>query len=157
MPQHILWNGSVRVGSQATVERAIGEVGKKVRSKREPFANLANLIHEREMAKILRQLFPWLPTPASKKAPPRTIQTFSRAKIEKREEVDGTSFSDQLMVLRLAVGVEIEIQDLQRWGKIFFPGETAALHSVLSESRGKERTRSTRFFEVRSPRLCSNK
>lgn len=30
VPQHMLWNGSVRVGSQATVKRAIGEVGHKI-------------------------------------------------------------------------------------------------------------------------------
>jgi len=33
VPQHIEWYGSIQIGSQATVERAIGEVGHKIRSK----------------------------------------------------------------------------------------------------------------------------
>jgi hypothetical protein len=32
IPHHIAWNGSIRFGSQATVERAIGEIGHKVGS-----------------------------------------------------------------------------------------------------------------------------
>jgi hypothetical protein len=34
VPIHIQWNGSIRVGSKATVERAIGEVGHKIHSKK---------------------------------------------------------------------------------------------------------------------------
>jgi hypothetical protein len=37
VPVHIAWNGSIRFGSQATVERAIGEIGHKVRSMKAPF------------------------------------------------------------------------------------------------------------------------
>ncbi|KDQ52873.1 hypothetical protein JAAARDRAFT_106522, partial [Jaapia argillacea MUCL 33604] len=44
--QHIFWNGSIRLGSQATVERAIGEIGHKIRSKKAPFQNMANLLYE---------------------------------------------------------------------------------------------------------------
>ena len=58
VPHHIQWNGSIRVGSQATVERAIGEMGHKIRSKKSPFANLANLIYERELVKILSLYYP---------------------------------------------------------------------------------------------------
>jgi hypothetical protein len=32
IPTHIEWYGSIRIGSQATVERAIGEMGHKVHS-----------------------------------------------------------------------------------------------------------------------------
>ena len=39
-PLHIQWNGSIRIGSQATVERSIGEMGHKIRSKKAPFAIL---------------------------------------------------------------------------------------------------------------------
>lgn len=58
VPHHIQWNGSIRVGSQATVERAIGEMGHKIRSRKSPFANLANLIYERELVKILSLYYP---------------------------------------------------------------------------------------------------
>jgi hypothetical protein len=33
VPVHIEWNGSIRTGSQATVERTIGEMGQKIRSR----------------------------------------------------------------------------------------------------------------------------
>jgi hypothetical protein len=40
---HIRWNGSIRLGSQATVERSIGEMGRKIRSKKAPFANFVEI------------------------------------------------------------------------------------------------------------------
>ena len=64
--RHIEWNGSIRIGSQATVERAIGEAGHKVRSKKEPFANLANIIYERELVKLLLLYYPSLKIQKSK-------------------------------------------------------------------------------------------
>jgi hypothetical protein len=42
IPQNILWNGSIRVGSQTTVERSIGEMSRRIRSKKAVFTNLAN-------------------------------------------------------------------------------------------------------------------
>src|ERR1700722_15791771 len=58
VPIHIEWNGSIRIGSQATVERAIGEVGHKIHSKKAPFANLANITYERELVKCLLLYYP---------------------------------------------------------------------------------------------------
>ncbi len=58
IPQHIQWNGSIRLGSQATVERSIGEMGHKIRSRKAPFANLANIIFQRELVKILCLYYP---------------------------------------------------------------------------------------------------
>ena len=66
VPIHIKWNGSIRIGSQATVERGIGEMGHKIRSKKSPFANLANIITEKELVRILKLYYPLLsvdPTP----------------------------------------------------------------------------------------------
>ena len=57
---HIWWNGSIRFGSQATVERAIGEIGHKVRSKKAPFANIATILFERANTKVLTLLYPSL-------------------------------------------------------------------------------------------------
>ena len=58
IPHHIQWNGSIRIGSQATVERSLGEMGHKIRSKKSPFANLSNLIYERELVRILSLYYP---------------------------------------------------------------------------------------------------
>jgi hypothetical protein len=43
---HIEWNGSIRIGSQATVERAIGSIVCQIRSKKAPFAHLANILYD---------------------------------------------------------------------------------------------------------------
>jgi hypothetical protein len=60
VPIHIKWNGSIRVSSQATVERSIGEVGHRIRSKKLPFENLANIITEKELIRILNLYYPSL-------------------------------------------------------------------------------------------------
>jgi hypothetical protein len=48
-----------RLGSQATVERSIGEMGRKIQSKKAPFANLTNLIYEKELIKIFFIILSW--------------------------------------------------------------------------------------------------
>ena len=53
VPMHIAWNGSIRFGSQATVECAIGEIGHKVRSKKAPFANISTMLYERACIAVL--------------------------------------------------------------------------------------------------------
>lgn len=58
IPYHIQWNGSICLGSQATVERSIGEMGHQIRSKKAPFANLANIIYQKELIKILCLYYP---------------------------------------------------------------------------------------------------
>ena len=60
VPVHIAWNGSIRFGSQATCERAIGEIGHKVRSKKAPFANIATMLFERANNKVLTLHYPSL-------------------------------------------------------------------------------------------------
>ena len=60
VPTHIAWYGSIRLGSQATVERTIGHFGHKIRSKKSPFANLANIIYEAQMISMLNLYYPEL-------------------------------------------------------------------------------------------------
>ncbi|TEB34533.1 hypothetical protein FA13DRAFT_1625508 [Coprinellus micaceus] len=64
IPRHAQWNGSVRVGSQATAERIIGELGRKISSQKSPYANLANLIHETKLIKIMCLYLPELEPPS---------------------------------------------------------------------------------------------
>jgi hypothetical protein len=58
IPQHIQWNGNIRIGSQATVERSIEEMSHRIRSKKEVFANLMNQVYERELLKVLLLYYP---------------------------------------------------------------------------------------------------
>ncbi|PPQ79449.1 hypothetical protein CVT24_010069 [Panaeolus cyanescens] len=60
VPLHIRWYGSIRIGSQATVERSIGEIGRKINSRKEPFANLTNIIVEQEVIRMLQEYYPHL-------------------------------------------------------------------------------------------------
>ncbi|KAF8232911.1 hypothetical protein L208DRAFT_1135375, partial [Tricholoma matsutake] len=46
VPQHIAWNGSIRLGSQATCERTIEEMSHRIQSRKAVFANLSNQIKE---------------------------------------------------------------------------------------------------------------
>ncbi|TEB24831.1 hypothetical protein FA13DRAFT_1906043 [Coprinellus micaceus] len=60
VPIHIMWYGSIRLSSQATVERSIGEVGRKITSRKEPFAHLSNIIVEQEIIRVLSLYYPEL-------------------------------------------------------------------------------------------------
>lgn len=152
VPQHIFWNGSVRVGSQDTVERAIGEAGHKICSKKAPFAHLANIVHEREMMKLLSLQIPSLDI--LKPLPRTTTRPFSQAKIRKKDWKWGTPFKDRLELIEafLAVDIDTTSIDMQRWGKVSLQGKTN-IYSELSELRGESPTRSTRYLEVSSLNL----
>ena len=62
VPLHIKWHGSIRNCSQGCCERALGEVEHKIRSRKAPFANLANIITEKELIRILHLYYPSLST-----------------------------------------------------------------------------------------------
>src|SRR6202012_4957522 len=87
IPTHIAWNGSIRFGSQATVERAIGEIGHKVRSKKAPFGNIATLLFERANNKALILHYPFLGNHQVKKTKPHLYQSLPI----KKEELEGPS------------------------------------------------------------------
>lgn len=145
VPQHIHWNGSVRLGSQATVERAIGEVGRKIRSKKAPFAHLANILHEREMVKLLALQIPSLT--ASKPIRPSATRPFSRIRISKKEQKTSTQLKDHLESMQNFLQFDMTDILVERWGKVSLYGR-ANLYSQLFESRGDPPARSTRYFEV---------
>ncbi len=89
VPTHIAWNGSIRFGSQATVERAIGEIGHKVRSKKAPFANIATMLFERANNKVLALRYPFISIPPKvTKGRQHLYQTleFTKAEIENPSE-----------------------------------------------------------------------
>ena len=150
VPIHIKWNGSIRVGSQATVERAIEEVGHKIRSKKSPFANLANIIFEKELVKLLLLYYPALdPTPAQQanvSAPPCALH--KEIKILKKEIKSSPEFHQHIHAICdwLNISFDAELA-LCRWGK-FRLQMGHVLRSRLSETRGKCPPRSARYFEA---------
>jgi hypothetical protein len=150
VPIHIKWNGSIRIGSQATVERAIGELGRKIRSKKAPFANLANIIYEKELVKLLLLYYPSLdPSPAQK---PKTSENLcipqSEIKILKMEQNGSQDFHNHVYAICHWLHRDFDSQlEMHRWGKIRLPGGNV-LRSRLSETRGKPPSRSARYFEA---------
>ncbi|KDQ49046.1 hypothetical protein JAAARDRAFT_143997 [Jaapia argillacea MUCL 33604] len=143
VPQHIEWNGSIRLGSQATVERAIGEMGHKIHSKKAPFKNLANLIYERELLKALSLYYPELH--AEPKKPNKT--TIKEVQILNKERHPGQQFHSYLLEICKFLGVDFDPQlNLRRWAKLrLSSGDT--LGSLLSGTL-KPPTRSSRYFEA---------
>jgi len=145
IPIHIEWNGSIRLGSQATVERAIGEMSHKICSKKAPFANLANIIYERELIKILLLHYPSL-GPSKPKQSTNTIKPFQQIKITQRERASSQTLSEHLLVICNWIGKEHDSLEVKRYGKVNL-GKNV-LRSQLSESQGVPPTRSACHFEA---------
>ena len=134
IPIHIYWNGSLRNGSQSTVERSIGEMSHQIRSKKSPFANLTNLIVKRERIKLLLLYYPQLSLESRSEIDP-TSQDFENGqpKIRCLQKLSFTDahFSDsespvflELVALYRNLGTllgappQLKTRDIQRWGKI---------------------------------------
>ena len=67
------------------MEQSIGEMGHKIRSKKAPFANLANIIFERELVKILLLYLPALDINANALKKSGTGKKSDRKLIQKRK------------------------------------------------------------------------
>jgi len=149
VPRHIEWNGSIRIGSQATVERAIGEMGHKIRSKKSPFANLANIIYEKELVKLLLLYHPSLdPQPKVKPAGRNSTKLIGKVRISKKENVPGQEVYKNLETICLWLKMDFTSDlEVYRYGKFCLPGGIV-LASKLSENKGKPPARSARYFEA---------
>jgi hypothetical protein len=139
VPMHIEWNGSIRIGSQATVERAIGEVGHKIRSKKAPFANLANIILERELVKLLLLYYPSLESSSTHPQDTDLTNTYTprkEIKISKKERTSSLVLHEYLSAIYLWLNKNPSSKlELRRWGKVGLPGGIV-LRSRLSETNG---------------------
>lgn len=152
VPIHIQWNGSIRIGSQATVERAIGEVGHKIRSKKSPFANFANIIFERELIKLLLLHYPALDSSPAYRPNIRTHThaLHKQVKILKKEIKTSHKFHQHIRAICNWLNIEFDPElELRRWGK-FKLQMGHVLRSQLSETQGKPPSRSARYFEAQN-------
>jgi hypothetical protein len=145
VPHHIFWNGSIRFGSQATVERAIGEIGHKVRSKKAPFANIATILYERASTKVLTLRYPFLAI--SSKEGKKKENLFQSLPIKKTEIDNPSEHYDHLAAICDFLEVTLDVDlTIQRWGKCKIPGDVT-LRSRISE-KGGQASRSSRYFEA---------
>ena len=146
VPRHIEWYGSVRLGSQATMERTIGHVGHKIRSKKAPFANLANIIFENELIKTLLFYYPLLER-NSPKATRNTVTTHSNIRILAKEYNHNQVFFQHLKAICVWLRRKFDPRlELKRWGKVRLLDGTP-LRCRLSEHQGHKPSRSAQYFE----------
>jgi hypothetical protein len=150
VPLHIAWNGSIRFGSQATVERAIGEIGHKVRSKKAPFANIATMLYERACIRVLTLRFPFLKISPKEKT--RRGHLYQSLPIKKVEIDHPSEYYDHLAAICDYLGITLDTDiSIQRWGKCVIPGDIT-LRSRMSEEAGQA-SRSSRYFESQEAEL----
>ncbi|KAF8164677.1 hypothetical protein BJ912DRAFT_863617 [Pholiota molesta] len=161
IPLHMKWNGSIRIGSQATVERSIGEMGHKIRSKKSPFANLTNIIIRRERIKLLCLYYPDLslnPSETLLQIPPDG-QLFQKVNFTLSECQPGCIVSIQLSLILGLLRMDapdhiphhgLELDDFRRFGKLRLPNRRV-LHSELAySSLQKAPTRKSCWFSLPS-------
>ena len=155
VPIHMKWNGSIRIGSQATVERSIGEVGHKIRSKKAPFAHLASIITEKELLRILTIVYPALsldsPTTKKDTADGSTTKPVLESHVVQRLDIRRYEIEDTEVELQAIANVtNIEVDELremsERWGKACLQNQRL-LRSQLSD-RHSPTLRAYRWFEV---------
>jgi hypothetical protein len=138
-------NGSIRFDSQATVERAIGEIGHKVRSKKAPFANIATTLCERACTKVLMLKYPLLALPSKDKR--KETHLFQSFPIKRVERNNPSEYHEHLSAISDYLGIEFDIEArIERWGKCRIPKDIT-LRSRLSEEAGAA-SRSSRYFEA---------
>jgi hypothetical protein len=147
--QHITWNGSICIGSQATVERENGEFGHQDYSKKAPFAHLANIIYEKQLVHTLLLSYPSLAPPASplSKASKNLASLHQEIRMTKQERSSGADLASQLRSIHAWLGFDTGSDvSLQRYGKAYLASGTT-VRSRLSESHGPA-GRSSRYFEA---------
>ncbi|KAF9486665.1 hypothetical protein BDN71DRAFT_1594821 [Pleurotus eryngii] len=142
IPNHIRWFGSFRLCSQATCERTIGYLGRKVRSDKSPFQHLSNIIFEQEVVKCLRLYYPELePEELTKEWHLQKQHRISQVK-----QHDGASIWRKHRAALVAFTGKSELESPTRWAKLHL-SRGVTLQSELSERNGKT-TRSARYFEA---------
>jgi len=122
-------------------------MGHKIRSKKAPFANLANIIYERELVKLLLLYYPSLGSQAVVK-PPYDKKFMQKIRVLQGERMPHQELYTYLENISLWLKIEFT-SDLEvvRYGKFCF-SEGNVLRTRLSENPGKSSARSYRYFEA---------
>ncbi|KAJ8509049.1 hypothetical protein ONZ45_g8718 [Pleurotus djamor] len=154
IPTHIRNNGSYYMGSQATIERQIGVLGRQIHSKKNPYSELANIIYEDQLVKNLLQLYPALKIcdPEKESAPhvdfPFVGTKLTMTMAEKKAANQFTEYGRQREAMIQAGAVDID-DKWRRYGRLTLENghKLRSRDEEQRESGGV--TRSSRYFEVR--------
>ena len=150
IPHHISYNGSIRFGSQATCERAIGDIGHGIRSRKSPFKNIASYKTDKQSARILHLFYPSLSL-ASEARLQRTC-LFKETPITQKQRKEDEDVMTHLQAIKsyLGVGPDDSAFTFRRWGKCPLLNRVT-LTSQLFECSKKATSRTSRYFEAQLP------
>ena len=145
IPHHITYNGTIRFGSQATCERAIGDIGHGIRSKKSPFKNISTYNTDKQSARLVHLIYPTLSEPEAKVQVQRT-SLFKEIPITKKQREDDDLKAHLESIQAYVTGV-IDPTQIKRWGKCPLPNNIT-LTSQLFEFNKKAPSRTSRYFEA---------
>jgi hypothetical protein len=144
VPYHISYNGSIRFGSQATCERAIGDIGHGIRSKKSPFKNIASYKTDKQSARILHLLYPALSTSDAKS---QRTSLFKPIAITQKQRREDEKLQAQLQAIQSYLGESGPTPHIMRWGKCPL-ANNVTLTSQLFELSKRHTSRTSRYFEA---------
>ena len=149
---HIELNGSIQIGSQATIERTIGEIGHNIHSRQKPFANMANNICQMEQIRLLSLYYPALGIDLDSKslAVSQSGPGFKLIQEEKFSSSDlkpGQQIFNHLQMIEISLGRPLDINNLSisLWGKLRLSNHDV-LQSQTYKTKGSPRV--YRWFKV---------
>ena len=146
IPHHIAHNGTIRFGSQATCERAIGDIGHGIRSKKSPFKNIASYKMDKQCARLIHLSYPTLPL-SSKEVVQRT-SLFKEIPITQKQKKEDNELKAHLEKIQSHIGVNLNSVHITQWGKCPL-SNNITLTSQLFELSKKATSRTSRYFEAR--------
>src|SRR6202046_1734844 len=132
IPHHIAYNGSIRFGSQATCERAIGDIGHGVRSKKSPFKNIVSYKIDKQSARLIHLSYSTL-FPVSEAKVQRT-SLFKVIPITQKQKREDNALKAHLQAIQSYPGVESD-PILQRWGKCPLSGNITLTSQLFELSK----------------------
>jgi hypothetical protein len=140
---HIAHNGSIRFGSQATCERAIGDIGHGIRSKKSPFKNIVSYKTDKQSARLLHLSYPTIFLACEQMLEKTSLfKEFPITQKQKREDDELKAHLKEIQSY-----LKEESDQIMRWGKC------PLLHNITLTSRLFElsktaTSRTSRYFEA---------
>ena len=144
---HISYNGSIRFGSQATCERAIGDIGHGIRSRKSPFQNMVTYKTDRQSVKLLHLIYPTI-SPAEAKAKVSRTSLFRPVPISQKKRREDDVIKAQIKAIELHLGVQEDPScPFMRWAKCPLADNVTLTSQLFELSKGST-FRSSRYFEA---------
>ena len=146
IPYHISYNGSIRFGSQATCERAIGDIGHGIRSKKSPFQIIVSYKEDKQTVRLLHLIYPTISSAPEAKTPRTSL--FSKVPITQKQRKNEDNVKAHIKAIQSFLMVEVDPSfQLMRWGKCPL-SNGMTLTSQLFELAKKSNSRTSRYFEA---------